>query len=113
MTRNCRCTLVSVSAGPVEAVGTSAIEHLDQDWAVPCDAKLFIPETCAGRNPAEFIVRLIACCPKRVGMTGLWCATCLDVQRALPKCNCNFCGREFIPASAAIREVQPLNRRPQ
>jgi hypothetical protein len=114
MTRNCRSTLVSVSAAEAEApVDTSVIEHLDADWALQCDGVKDLPESCQRRNRADYIVRLVACCAKTVGVTRLWCQTCLDGLRTQPRCMCNHCGREFTPASSAIRKVEPLNRRPQ
>jgi hypothetical protein len=113
MTRNCRCALAAIPADPVEVLDTTAIEHLDDDWAIQCDAVKDLPQSCERRNRAEYVVQLIACCPKTVGVTRLWCQTCLDGLRAQVSCRCNHCGRNFAPASSVIRAVEPLNRRPQ
>lgn len=111
MTRNCRCAMAATP--PSDDVDATLIEHLDTDWAIPCEANLYLPDACQGANTAEYIVRLVACCPKLIGRAPLYCSACLDAMKALPRCACNFCYRVFSPASAAIREVEPLNRRPQ
>ena len=113
MTRNCRCAMIPMPGGPVETVDTTAIEHLDADWAIPCEAKTYIPQSCKAQNRAEYIVRLIACCPATIGRAPLWCTACLELWKAQSFCGCNHCGRVFRPASASIREVEPLNGRPQ
>jgi hypothetical protein len=84
------------------------IEHLDEDWGVPCQNRNHV-----GEAPAEWVMWSVKCC-NRIRPCLLWCTPCRDraVQRmATYDRTCPFCGHLFAPALAIIRLIEPLNRR--
>ncbi|HEY3559639.1 MAG TPA: hypothetical protein VGL05_19355 [Kribbella sp.] len=93
---------------------TRPIDHLDEDWATPCEAGRGSGEAiaCRPRNPAAFVVWPVVCCPPNNAVT-LWCRPCLDELLSADFLACAHCGHVFDPSSTAIRLIEPLNRRPQ
>jgi hypothetical protein len=87
-----------------------AIGHLDEDWAVPCEVGRKLV-TCRGENPAEFVLWITPCsCCARV-RPRLSCKPCLDdiLGDQVDVC-CQGCNAAYLPASTAIRLIEPLNR---
>ena len=85
------------------------IEHLDEDWVVPCER---YPEHLLPPcdRAAEWIAWSVLCCPDR--------------QRAVPLCSahrdelltgeegvCSHCGHTFAPTRTGFTLIEPLNRR--
>lgn len=91
------------------------IEHLDEDWAVPCEIGRDAPDEdtigCRGNNPAAFIVWPVSCCPRK-GAPMLACKACLDeMLDDAWGIRCVWCDQAFLPSSTAFRLIEPLNRR--
>lgn len=98
---------------PVES--PAIIEHLDQDWAVPCQMGRDAPDSdaigCGGHNPAAFVVWPVECCAHKT-RPALACKPCLDELLNDPLgVSCAWCGTSFMPGSTALRLIEPLNRR--
>lgn len=85
-----------------------AIADLDEDWAVPC---VTTRHGVQCDQPAEWIAWSVACCP--AGDNGAtWCTPHKDLWITRPDgATCIGCGAEFVPARAAYRLIEPLNRR--
>ena len=98
---------------PVAVPVDLTIQHLDEDWAVPCDV---------GRNTggpqgadvcsvtATWTAWSVKCCEGRAIAVVL----CDGHKAALltsPFGVCQHCEYVFSPASAGVRLIEPLNRR--
>jgi hypothetical protein len=98
----CRCAVLPV-ADPV------AIDHLDEDWAVPCERRY--EPNCGSQNPAEWIVYYTRCCPEKPVFT-LWCTPCMKrVMARKCKIRCPRCGLVVASVREAYVLIEPLNRR--
>lgn len=92
---------------PVESPAT--IEHLDEDWALPCEVYWSHPEVAEAPR-AEWIVWSVCSCPPGYF---LFCSPCLDVMLAdRTTVECVGCLAKWCPPSTAVRLIEPLNRRP-
>lgn len=97
-----------MSATAVErAVVEILTEHLDEDWAVPCERQG--RPTCLGTNPAAWIVYFWRCCPGKPTHR-LWCNDCLQVVLSCPRVRCPRCD-VLLPTRESLRRIEPLNRR--
>jgi hypothetical protein len=86
-----------------------AVDHLDEEWAVACEAGF----TCRDApQTATWLVQFTPCCDKRP-RAALWCTACKDLFLAADRAVCNHCEAVWIPTSAALTLIEPLNRRPQ
>lgn len=89
------------------------IEHLDEDWAVPCEViRRDGTDQCVAR--AEWIGWRVLCCPNAGSdhPASLWCTRHKDeVLAAVFPGQCNFCLLTFRPYRAGFRLIEPLNRR--
>ena len=86
----------------------ATVEHLDEDWAVPCQRKRH-----QGGQPAQWIVWSVKCCDRMLPYA-LWCTPCMeDAMRRMASYDreCPHCGHLFAPAVAVVRLIEPLNRR--
>ena len=86
------------------------LSHLDEEWIVPCEMGLTLV-ACQGGNPAEFLLWITPCsCCARV-RPRLCCKPCLDeIQADRVDVFCVRCKAAYLPASTAIRQIDPLNR---
>lgn len=97
------------------------IEHLDEAWAVPCErmARSMVSydggrtwlsgdDHCGGQNPAEWILYPTCPCPPNAV---LYCTSCRDTVLGYLQVSCDSCGEIWMPASRAVRLIEPLNRR--
>lgn len=85
------------------------VAHLDEDWAVPCEARKGAND-CP--NQAEWIAWHVVCCPQATRHR-LWCMRHRDYfVHKLGVFRCRHCGWRVDPAQLAIRLIEPLTRRP-
>jgi hypothetical protein len=97
-----------VTALPLPVESPAIIEHLDEDWAIPCERKRH-----NGDASAEWIAWSFRCCPKMLPSI-LYCSPCKDEALRLMATYdryCPHCGYLFAPAATVIRLIEPLNRR--
>lgn len=101
--------------------GLKATEHLDEDWAVPCErmaranvsydqGKTWQPgaDHCGGQNPAEWVLYAACGC---VPTVVLYCTPCRDLVLGYPRVACGTCRQVWSPASGSVRLIEPLSRR--
>lgn len=86
-------------------------DHLDEDWAVPCEVGVKLKrsngEVCD--RAAEWIAWSVTCCPDRYGSI-LLCET-HRASIAVRVMVCAFCREPFLPGITGFRLIEPLNRR--
>lgn len=91
------------------------IEHLDEDWAEPCDVgRATGGPRGAGvcSNAAAWIAWSVRCCEAR-SVAVVLCDDHKAKLLANPFGVCQHCEHVFSPAAAGVRLIEPLNRRPQ
>lgn len=92
-----------------------ATEHLDEDWAIPCQViKRDGSDQC--QMQAEWLGWRVLCCPDAGtdNPVSLWCTSHKDeVLAATFIGECDFCHRVYRPYRTGFRLIEPLNRRPQ
>lgn len=84
------------------------IEHLDEDWAVPCERYAASPPPC--ESVAEWIAWTVRCCPDRMIAVPL-CTGHKDEVLMGASGTCGHCGWTFEPCYVGFRLIEPLNRR--
>jgi hypothetical protein len=97
-----------MTALPLPVESLAIIEHLDEDWAVPCECG-YVGAPCD--RAAEWVAWKTDCCPARQSSV-LACGPCralITDPEATLACNC--CKTVFQPASTAWASFEPLNRR--
>jgi predicted Rossmann-fold nucleotide-binding protein len=83
-------------------VDLGAAEHLDEDWALPCET------SHAETQQGEWIVTWSCACPPP---SVVLCTGCKDGVMAAPNIVCDDCHVMFVPGSTSVRLIEPLNRR--
>lgn len=83
---------------------SDAIDHLDEDWALPC-------QTDNGERIAVWIMWLVRCCPQ-VPPYWLTCQRCLDLMSRSDFAICRSCRHVYTPASISWTSVEPINGKP-
>lgn len=92
-------------------INEALIEHLDEDWAVPCQRyPEYLPPPCD--QPAEWIAWTVRCRPDRMPAVPL-CSAHKDELMQGESGLCAHCSAAFVPTVTGFTLIEPLNRRPQ